>query len=198
MHDPRFDPMLGVHFSSDPTPGRYTIGCGQYYLMMHLWEEVTWAPRVTRYAKNEEYIPSNSEELKAVAGACFKQVIDGSGGCLVAGISGIQHWPIFRWLNAATGWNKTADEYMEIGRRMQTLRQMFNIREGIEPLIFKMPDRIAGNPPLNEGPLKGKSVKIEEMMRLYWKHIGWDENSGGPLKETIINLNLDMNRSKSV
>ncbi|HSW36411.1 MAG TPA: aldehyde ferredoxin oxidoreductase N-terminal domain-containing protein, partial [Candidatus Limnocylindrales bacterium] len=49
MHDPRFDPLLGVHFSADPTPGRHTIGCGQYYQMMHLWEEVSWAPPVTNH-----------------------------------------------------------------------------------------------------------------------------------------------------
>lgn len=190
MHDPRFDPMLGVHFSADPTPGRHTIGCGQYYQMIHLWEEVSWAPRITRHAKSEEYIPSDKEAQKAVALACFKQIIDGSGGCLFAALTGINNWPLFQWLNAATGWEKEADEYMEIGRRIQTLRQLFNIREGIEPISFKMQDRIAGNPPLAAGPLKSKSVPIEEMMRLYWKHFGWDEENGVPLAETRDNLNL--------
>jgi len=191
MHDPRFDPLLGVHFSSDPTPGRHTIGCGQYYLMMHLWEEVSWSPRITRYAKADEYEPSETEALKAVAGACFKQVLDGAGGCLFAAMSGIQHWPIFQWLNAATGWNKTPDQYMKIGQRIQTLRQMFNIREGIKPPEFKMPDRIAGHPPLREGPIKGRSVPIEEMMSLYWKYFGWDETDGTPHDETISTLGLD-------
>ena len=191
MHDPRFDPLLGVHFSADPTPGRHTIGCAQYYLMMHLWEKVSWAPRITKYAKADEYVPSKNEALKAVAGASFKQVLDGSGGCLFAAMSGVQHWPIFEWLNAVTGWEKTPDQYMEIGRRIQTLRQMFNVREGINPPDFKMADRIAGNPPLEEGPLKGKSVPIEEMMQQYWKHFGWDEESGVPLEQTVSDLNLD-------
>ncbi len=191
MHDPRYDPLMGVHFSADPTPGRHTIGGAFFYLLSHLWEEVTWAPRVTRYAKKDEYEPSETEALKAVAQACYKQVVDGSGGCLFAAVSGVQHWPIFKWLNAATGWNKTADEYMEIGRRIQTLRQLFNIREGVKPLSFKMHDRIAGQPPLTEGPIKGKSVQIEEMMQLYWKNIGWDETSGVPLQETLEELSLD-------
>lgn len=190
LHDPRLDPLLGVHFSADPTPGRHTIGSGQYYLLSHLWEEVSWAPRITRYAKKDEYIPSENEALKAVAQACYKQVIDGSGGCLFAALSGIQHWPIFRWLNAATGWDKSADEYMEIGKRIQTLRQLFNIREGVDPGKFKIPARIAGYPPLTEGPLKGKSVPIEEMVRLYWHYFGWDENSGAPLEETTKELGL--------
>lgn len=191
LHDPRFDPLMGLHFSVDPTPGRHTIGSGQYYLIAHLWEEVSWAPKVTRYAKKEEYIPGDREAIKSVALSCYKQVVDGSGGCLFAAVSGIQHWPIFKWLNAATGWDKTADQYMETGKRIQTLRQMFNVREGVDPHSFKMHDRIAGRPPLDEGPLKGKSIPIEEMMRLHWKHFGWDEKSGVPLDETLQELGLD-------
>ncbi len=193
MHDPRYDPLLGVHFSADPTPGRHTIGCGTYYNMMHLWEEISWAPVVGRYKKSDEYIASDSEALKAVAGACFKQVVDGAGGCLFAAISGIQHWPIFNWLNAATGWDYNPDQYMEIGKRIQTLRQLFNVREGIDPHSFIIPNRIAGNPPLEEGPLKGKTVPIEAMIKNYWKHFGWDENSGVPLKTTIEQLELNLN-----
>ncbi|MGM0652401.1 MAG: aldehyde ferredoxin oxidoreductase family protein [Bacillota bacterium] len=192
MHDPRFDPQFGVHYSSDPTPGRHTIGAGQYYLIAHLWEKVSWAPRITRYPKKEEYIASDNEALKAVALACYKQVIDGSGGCLFAALTGVQHWPIFEWLNAATGWDKSADEYMIIGKRMQTLRQLFNLREGIDPISFKLPDRITGKPPLTEGPLKGKSFPLEDMMHQYWKHFGWDEASGRPLDETINELNIDL------
>jgi len=191
MHDPRFDPLLGLHFSADPTPGRHTIGCGQYYLMMHLWEEVSWAPKVKKYNKEDEYIASDNEALKAVAGACYKQVVDGAGGCLFAAISGVQHWPVFKWLNAATGWDKSADEYMNIGRRVQTLRQMFNVREGIKPASFKIPNRIAGNPPLTEGPLKGKSIPIEAMMKKYWIHFGWNEENGVPLETTIEKLELN-------
>jgi len=190
MHDPRFDPLLGLHFSADPTPGRHTIGCGQYYQMMHLWEEISWAPTVTGHNKAEEYAASDREALKGVAGACYKQVVDGAGGCLFAAMSGIQHWPLFKWLNAATGWERSPDQYMEIGKRIQTLRQQFNIREGVNPAAFRMPERLAGVPPLNEGPLKGKSLPIEAMMKLYWKHFGWDEETGAPLASTLEQLGL--------
>ena len=192
MHDPRLDPQFGVHYSADPTPGKHTIGSAQYYQTAHLWEKTSRAPRLTRYAKLDEFIASDNEARKAVAMACYKQVIDGAGGCLFAGITGAQHWPIFEWLNAATGWDKTADEYIDIGKRMQTLRQLFNIREGIDPHSFKIPGRLAGNPPLTDGPLKGKSFPIEEMMKQYWKHFGWDENSGVPIDETISELKIDV------
>lgn len=191
MHDPRLDPILGIHFSADPTPGRHTVGAGQYYIYMRLWEHVSWAPKVkVRTPKESNYVPSNEVAIKSVANSCIKQIVDGSGGCLFAMISGLSNWRLFDYLNAATGWNITPDDYMVIGKRMQTLRQMFNIREGIEPMSFKMHARIAGNPPLKEGPLEGRIVPIEDMMKNHWEAFGWHKESGKPLEETIAELNI--------
>jgi aldehyde:ferredoxin oxidoreductase len=191
MHDSRMDPILGTHFSADPTPGRHTIGSGQYYDIMHLWEQVSWAPVSGSYVKAEEFIPAEKVALKTVANSCYKEVTDGSGGCLFAMTLGINHWKLFDWLNAATGWNKSGDEYMEIGKRIQTLRQMFAVKHGVDPRSFRMSKRMAGEPPLKEGPLKGNSVRIDEMMQFHWKLYGWDEKTGVPLQETINRLQLD-------
>jgi len=191
MHDPRLDPILGIHFSADPTPGRHTVGAGLYYNYMRLWDFVSWAPRISsRGSKGNKYEATGETALKSVANSCIKQILDGSGGCLFAMISGLGNWRLFDYLNAATGWEKSPDEYMEIGKRMQTLRQMFNIREGIDPISFRMHNRIAGNPPIKEGPLKGRTVPIEDMMKGHWKHFGWDEETGKPLGETIQGLDL--------
>lgn len=191
MHDPRMDPMLAIHYSTDPTPGRHTIGAGQYYDMMHLWEKVSWAPNPGMYMKANEYIANEELAIKTVAGSCYKELSDGAGGCLFAMILGTQHWKLFEWLNAATGWTYTPDEYMETGKRIQTLRQMFNIKQGVDPRSFRLPKRLSGEPPLAEGPLKGKSLPIERMMELHWKNYGWDEKTGVPLPATVADLQLD-------
>ena len=191
MHDSRMDPVLAIHYSVDPTPGRHTVGTGQYYDLMHLWTKVSWAPNPGVYNKAEEYLATDKLALKTVANSCYKEITDGSGGCLFAMTLGVQHWKLFEWLNAATGWEKTPDEYMLIGKRIQTLRQMFNIKHGIDPWKFKISKRIAGIPTLKQGPLKDKSLPIDDMMRLHWKHFGWDENSGAPLPETLVELELD-------
>lgn len=183
MHDSRLDPMLGLHYSVEPTPGRHTIGGSLMYNSYHLWDKVTWAPAVTKYPKDEEYVPSNREALKAVANSCFKMLYDGAGGCYFAATTGVQHWKLFEMFDAVTGWNKTPDEYMEIGRRIQTLRQKFNIKHGVDPRSSRLASRMAGDPPLNNGPTKGRTVLIDEMMRLYWRQIGWDEATGIPLEE---------------
>lgn len=103
---------------------------------------------------------------------------------------GVDRVPVFEYVNAATGWNLTPLEYMTIGQRIQTLRQMFNIREGIDPRDLKVNERLTGNPPLQSGPNKGASFDLDAMMSSYWKEIGWDEKTGVPKHETIKALGL--------
>ena len=47
---------------------------------------------------------------------------------------------------------------------------------------------MAGEPPLQAGPNKGKTVPIKEMMQLHWKLFGWDEQTGIPTLSTLIEL----------
>jgi aldehyde:ferredoxin oxidoreductase len=156
--------------------------------MLFLWEEVSWAPKVTKYPKAEEYIPSDNEALKSVAMSCYKELTDGAGGCFFAMIAGLSHWNLFTMLNHATGWGLSADEYMAIGRRIQTLRQMFNVKHGVQPKDAIMTGRVVGEPPLASGNLKGITLPIEEMVSLHWKHFGWNENTGLPEHEITTEL----------
>ena len=191
MHDARLDPMMGVSFSADPTPGRHTISASVYYNVSHVWEGVSWAPKSTRiYPKSDEYLANDREADKSVAGACLKQVIDAAGGCLFALATGTQHWRIFEFLDAATGVKRSPDEYMEAARRIQTLRQLFNVKQGLAPRDSIMPQRMAGVPPLEKGPLAGVTVPIEAMVSNYWRSFGWDPESGQPLPETLSRLGL--------
>ncbi len=191
MHDPRLDPMMGVAFSADPTPGRHTISASVYYNVSHIWEGLDWAPRSTKvYSKSEEYIASDREADKSVAGACAKQVLDAAGGCLFALATGFQHWRLFDYLDAATGVKRGPAGWMEAGRRIQTLRQLFNIKQGLSPADSIMHPRMAGKPPLEAGPLAGKTVPIEQMVFDYWRRFGWDPKTGIPLPETLNALDL--------
>lgn len=102
---------------------------------------------------------------------------------------GVDRVPLFEWLNAATGWNFTPDDYMKTGRRIQTLRQAFNVREGINPMDLKVNRRLWGIP-LKEGPNKGVSFDLETMMHSYWQIIGWDKETGAPTRESIAAMEL--------
>jgi aldehyde:ferredoxin oxidoreductase len=192
MHDPRLDPHLGVAFSADPTPGRHTISAGLYYNLICLWKEVSWAPAVPlAYPRSREAAATEEEALKSVAGSLYKQVADMAGGCLFAMLTGIDTWNLFSFFNAATGWSLSPDDYMEMGRRSQTLRQLFNIKQGIDPRANMIPARLCGDPPLSDGPLKGKHFPLAEKVALHWKAMGWNQATGIPEAETLARLGLE-------
>lgn len=190
MHDGRGDPPLAIHYSVDATPGRHTTGSSQYYSVAHLWKRVSWAPALRVTPKSKEYIPSKEEAAKAVAMGYYKRIVDGVGACFFGVLLGVENFRLFEWLNAATGWDKTPDEYMVVAKRIYTLRQMFNIKHGIDPWSYRLHPRLAGEPPLERGPLKGKSLQIDDMMREYWDYCGWNRETGIPLDQTLAELNL--------
>jgi len=190
MHDPKIDPVLGVTYSADPTPGRHTTSGGMYYSTSFLWRYVSWAPRLRKHLRSDDYVPSEAEARKNVAMTCFKMLIDGTGGCYYGMLTGAPHLRIFDYLNRATGWNRTPDEYMETGKRIQTLRQMFNVKHGVDTNSFRMHGRAAGHPPLKAGRNKGLSLRLDEMISLYRQGWGWDPATGIPTRETFDKLGL--------
>jgi len=80
---------------------------------------------------------------------------------------------------------------MGIGERVQTLRQAFNIKHGIEPKDFKISDRAVGKPPLSGGANKGRTVDIDKMMEGYWGQFGWDTSTGKPGAECMEKLGIE-------
>jgi aldehyde:ferredoxin oxidoreductase len=191
MHDPRNDPGYGVHYSVDPTPGRHTNGCQQYYELYGLWKRVKGLPGARPIITvKSKYVADREKAVCAVANSCFTQFYNGVGLCLFGALIGVHRVPVFEWTNAATGWERSPGEYMEIGRRVQTLRQLFNIKHGIDPRLIKAHSRSIGEPVQVIGPNRGRSFDLGKMMRDYWDEIGWDPESGVPTPETIEELGL--------
>jgi aldehyde:ferredoxin oxidoreductase len=190
MHDPKIDPMMGVAYSADPTPGRHTTSGNIYFSTSFLWEKVTWAPKLTLRSKKKDYEASEENALANIAQTCFKQLMDCAGSCYYAMLSGSQHYRLFDFLNATTGWEKSPDEYMVIGRRVQTLRQHFNILQGIDPKAFRMHGRAAGEPALETGHNRGIHLNLDPMIAQYWQAWGWDPATGIPTIETLENLGI--------
>jgi len=190
-HDPKIDPMLGVVYSADPTPGRHTTSGGLYYRSSSIWEYISWLPAYKKELKADEHIPSDYEALKNKAMTAYKMIVDGTGACYYGMLTGEQHLRLFEYLNGATGWDKTPDEYLEIGIRIQNMRQMFNARHGVDLKQFRIHDRAVGNPPLKDGPNKGTTLRIDEMIPLYYRAWGWNEQTGRPRNDTVEELGLN-------
>jgi len=191
MHDGRNDPGFNVHYSVEATPGRHTIGSQLYYEMFQLWKKVKGLPRARLfYLKRRKYIVSEEKAIMAAACSKYMNLANSAGLCMFGLFLGTKRIPVFNWLNAATGWQKTPEEYMNIGERIQTLKQLFNIRQGIQPKSFIASGRALGTPPQQEGANKGRSVNMEKMASDYWRQLGWDEATGAPTQERVIKMGI--------
>jgi aldehyde:ferredoxin oxidoreductase len=142
------------------------------------------------YPKESRYAADDYRMQGAVAVSNFTQFYNSMGMCYFGMLAGVDRVPVFEWANSVTGWNLKPEEYMEIGHRIQTLRQMFNIREGIDPHSLKVSKRLFGDPPLSEGPNKGVSYDLDKLMKGYWQEIGWDPETGIPTAATLDELKL--------
>jgi len=92
------------------------------------------------------------------------------------------------WLNAATGWDMSAEEFMTAGERISNLKRMFNVRLGFSRKDDSLPPRIL-HMPLAEGGAKGALPDLETMLNEYYDYRGWDCN-GLPMPDTLRRLGL--------
>jgi aldehyde:ferredoxin oxidoreductase len=190
MHDGRLDPGFNVAYSMEPTPARHTNYCYMYLEMFALHKIFPGLPAVDMVYKKSSRLSTRDREIVLSAASKFLQIVNGAGSCLFAAYCG-PAYPLIQYLNAATGWNKEPNQYLEIGERIQHLRQAFNVKHGRVPgRDFKLPGRVNGDPPLAAGPLKGIRVPIEELNRNFARAMNWDE-SGRPLPERLRALGLE-------
>jgi aldehyde:ferredoxin oxidoreductase len=95
------------------------------------------------------------------------------------------------FLAAVTGFERSWEELLTVGERIGTMRHLFSIREGDNPLKRTIHPRILGRPPQKEGPLRGVSVDIEA--QTYWNlgALDWDPVTAMPSKKKLRSLGLD-------
>jgi aldehyde:ferredoxin oxidoreductase len=187
-HDPRIDPAYGVLYISDPTPGRHTITSSTEYDMFAVWRKVSWAPEPPKQAAKKTLYGNTPESARMnAAGALYKTLLDCAGICLFGAQLGADRLGMFEMLNAALGWEETPESYMEIAHRIQTLRQMFNIRHGIRPAEVSLP-ALLYREPAARGPARGITYDLEAMRARYWQEMGWDAQSGIPTEAVLKKL----------
>jgi len=185
LHNALFLPSRGTGFVCDPTPGRHTaapmarIEAGGGSIAPYPELKI---PEIERY----EY--KSKGPLSAIA-SNYMQVGNCAGLCLFPVIF-FGNFPLLEFFNAVTGRNMNMDEALETGARIQTLRQCFNIREGMKPSDVTLPPRLAGLPPKDEGPLAGITIDIDSLSNEYRKAMAWDPHSGVPTDATMEKLGL--------
>jgi aldehyde:ferredoxin oxidoreductase len=186
MHDSRNDPGYALHYSVEPTPGRHTLGSHMYYEMYQLWKVVKGIPKIPpMYWKSSKYSDTDKQARIGAVNSRYMTLINCVGACMFGVFLGARRIRIFDWINAATGWEWTPEQYMEKAADIHTLKQAFNIRHGIDPRQSKLSGRALGRPLQHEGANKGRAIDIEALMKGYWEDFGWDGDTGRPPEERI-------------
>jgi aldehyde:ferredoxin oxidoreductase len=185
LHNALFLPSRGTGFVCDPTPGRHTAapmaridgGPGAFApypeLKIEEFERYTYTGKGPMSATASNYLQAG-----ASAGLCLMPLMF------------FGNFPFVDFFNAVTGWNLEVFEVLNTGARIQTLRQYFNVREGIQPSDINLPQRMVGRPPQEEGPVAGVTLDIDNLAREYRQAMGWDPHSGRPDAATLEKLGL--------
>jgi aldehyde:ferredoxin oxidoreductase len=94
-------------------------------------------------------------------------------------------------LKYVVGWDFTTEEGLRLGERITNLQRLFNLRRGLKPEdTFDIGERFMESPDV--GPAKGHSIKpiLKDLVKEYYQKMGWDEETGVPLPETLKKLDL--------
>jgi len=189
MHDPRAGPGLGVTYVSDATPARHTQGTEGY---AEIWDTPLFIPGIGSFKISDKYSPHGKAKIHWLI-ANFSYAFHAIGVCNFWNWAGeIEGVPSpMDFVRTITDWEVTSDTFLQTGNRIGTLRWAFNLREGLRPFDFKLPDRILGKPPMSYGPHKGRVLDIETRQKEYFELDKWDLKSGRPSRQKLFELGLE-------
>lgn len=178
---PAHNPIAGFHLATsyitDATPARHTVGSEE----MH---PPNFIPEFDRGS-------CNGRGKVHKLGNTFQHSLSCCGVCLFVYISLPSSDVLAEFLSAVTGWDVTTKELIITGERIGNIRQAFNIREEINLLNYKVPNRILGIPPNQIGPLAGITVDKDTLVKEYLTEMDWDLKTAKPSKQKLIELGLE-------
>jgi len=94
-------------------------------------------------------------------------------------------------VNAATDWDVTLDDLLEIGERATNMARVFNAREGFSRKDDTLPERLFD--PLENGRLEGGVYPrddFESALTALYKIKGWNPDTGTPTRGKLETLDL--------
>lgn len=184
MHSPLYYPGLALVYQLDATPGRHSQGLLWDGLYGEAWDRSLGIK-----------LPVERKYEYAGKGETYRRLVLMNHTANMAGVCQFhfiaydpEHFPEF--LEAVTGWPISIDECLEMGERAHQLRHVFNLREGLNPLKFELPDRTVGQPPFEEGPVKGVTVDVRDVAQEFLEAMAWDPETAWPSRERLVSLGL--------
>lgn len=184
MHDSRYDSGFAIAYAFEPTPGRHTTASNLYAQLYGVKKQFPEVRRRIKGARDRQI-----KNLHLLAGAMFyAQLLNGCGMCIFGALTG--PLPVIDYLNAVTGWDLSADDYLQTGERILNLRKAFNEREGVKTDDPDIHPRALGKPPLSKGPLKNVRIDLETLKKKYFEIVGWEYPGGHPTRAKMQELGI--------
>jgi len=185
MHDPKCWPGWATSYKLGATPADHIEGAVDVV-------ERGGMPQGLRFTKIEKFPYAGKGEAVRESSA-FGHVWSSAGLCMFAVAWGVvgEAEDLVESLKAVTVWELTLGDILEAGDRIANIRQAFNLREGLNPLEFKVPDRILGRPPLQTGPTAGVEVDLDTQVKDYLKAMDWGLETAKPSKRRLLELGLE-------
>jgi aldehyde:ferredoxin oxidoreductase len=170
MHDPKYAPGFGRTYQFDPTPGRHVKGG-----LGHMQE----------VGDIKEKYNFDGTGYIDVFDTFNKEVMNSAGFCLFS--EGFMPEGTFNeYIEALTGMKFGYQQIFRTGRRILSMRQAFNLREGLTNKDFVIPKRVTGeDTPQSEGPLKGIKIDTNKLGRSYYASLDWNFETGKPSLESL-------------
>ncbi len=146
-----------------------------------------WSPGYESSGEVSPHTPVGKGEW-AVGAQNETTVADNTGICMFAKDSGESIEFLAALTSAATGVSYSEEDFIKIGERTWNIEKLWNLKAGFTKADDTIPQRHLSEP-FTDGPAKGVTVKLDEMLPNYYKTRGWDE-AGIPSKEKLSELGL--------
>jgi len=187
-HDPRSTVSYGWGYLCDPTPARHTVSME----MFSLEAGVPYSPYAELQFPDRGGEKFDKFDYKTIAPIyvafnAFHYWLCACGQCAFMFWSH-DKYPIAELISAITGWDFTAAEGLKVGRRINTLRQAFSIREGAKTGEWRLPERVEAA--TTTSPTAGRKFDWKALKEEGYAALGWDATTGKPLDSTLQELGL--------
>jgi aldehyde:ferredoxin oxidoreductase len=188
MHDPRGKVAVGIGYAVSEIGADHLVSFHDTLLQnpeslpfraaQALGVQKALPPRQLDAEKARNYfILENWSSLEKALGLCYFGP---------APRSLIQVQEVLEAVQAATGWEASLEELLQVGERATNLARIFNVREGFGRREDTLPERLFT--PLPEGPLAGAAISPEEFeaaLDALYEYKGWDPKTAAPTRARL-------------
>lgn len=185
FHDARMSPAGGTAFIADANPAHHMNS--QITGLLENGAPIGADPAL-QAPKFSAFTGFDQKGSIYALGAAYHQLLDSAGMCALYTVNTAPP-NVAELIAGVTGWDFGWEEALKAGRRILTLRQAFNAREGITPEMIDLPRRIKEEAlPLPSGaPPK---IDFQALKNGYFAEMQWDIKTGVPSNEVLASLGL--------